>query len=186
LPINLIVIPYSHLLSIIPLLALLTWAAIEDVHSRKIRNWLTFSLMLTGLIQSFIPHGSVTPLGSMLGFFTGFALVTPMFMLSAVGGGDLKLLAAVGAWLGPWATFQVFCAEAVIGMIIVLAQATYQGRLRVLTRNSAMLAINLAHVNEVGLDHTASTGQSCRSVNRPLPYAVPVMLAVILVTLGWV
>jgi len=35
-------------------------------------------------------------------------------------------------------------------------------------------------VRDVGLDHTKATGQSCRSVDRPLPYAVPVLVAMII------
>jgi prepilin peptidase CpaA len=107
-----------------------------------------------------------------------------MFAIGAVGGGDVKLLAGIGAWLGPWAVFQVFCVEAVIGMVIVLAQAAAQGRTQTLLRNSAVLAVNLAHVNDVGLDHVKATGQSSRSVDRPLPYAVPVLIAV-LILLAW-
>jgi hypothetical protein len=64
-------------------------------------------------------------------------------------------------------------------MLIVLTQAALQGRLRILTRNSAMLAVNLLHVNEVGIEHMTLTGQSCKSVDRPLPFAVPVLAAVV-------
>ena len=39
-------------------------------------------------------------------------------------------------------------------------------------------------VNDVGLDHVKATGQSSRSIDRPLPYAVPVFLAV-LTLLAW-
>lgn len=174
-----------QLLPLIPLLAMLTWAAIEDLHSRRIRNWLTFSMILTGFVQSFIGPSSVTPGGALLGFLVGAFLPMVLFALGAVGGGDVKLLAGVGAWLGPMAAFEIFCAEAVIGMLIVLAQAAAQGRLRVLSRNSAVLAINLFHVSDVGLEHTTATGKSCRSVDRPLPYAVPVLLAVLALLAGW-
>jgi len=163
---------------------MLTWAAVEDFRSRRIRNWLTFSMIVTGFAQSFIGPSVVTPWQSLLGFLAGAALLTALFALGAVGGGDVKLLAGVGAWVGPMAAFEVFCAEAVIGMVIVIAQAAAQGRLRVLSRNSAVLAVNLIHVGDVGLEHTTATGQSCRSVDRPLPYAVPVLLAVIALLAG--
>jgi hypothetical protein len=42
-----------------------------------------------------------------------------------------------------------------------------------------MLAVHLIHVDQVGLEHTKLTGQSSRSVDRPLPFAVPVLIAVI-------
>ena len=95
----------------------------------------------------------------------------------------MKLLSGIGAWFGPQYALAVFCVEAVIGMVLVLMQATAQGRLRVLFRNSAVLAINLAHVNTLGVKHVSETGQSFRSIDRPLPYALPVMIATILVVL---
>jgi prepilin peptidase CpaA len=162
-----------------PLLGLLLWAAIEDLRIRKIRNWLTFSMILSGFLQTLVHGSQISPGQSALGFVVGFALPLVLFLMGAVGGGDVKLLAGVGAWVGAAAVLKVFCAEAVIGMVIVLVQAILQGRLRLLTRNSAMLVVNLVHVNEVGLEHTTLTGQSCRSVDRPLPFAVPVLAAVL-------
>ena len=70
--------------------------------------------------------------------------------------------------------------------IIVLFQALYQGRGRILMRNSAVLAVNMAHMGDVGLDHVRETGQSSRSIDRPLPYAVPVLVAMaILFARSW-
>jgi prepilin peptidase CpaA len=174
-----------RLLAFAPLMALLVWAAIEDLRTRRIRNWLTFSLIFTGILQSFIGHNGISPGTAGLGLLVGFALPLALFALGALGGGDVKLLAGVGAWLGPAPVFEVFCTVAVIGLVIVLAQATAQGRLRTLSRNSAVLAINLVHVGDVGLEHASATGKSCRSVDKPLPYAVPVLLAVTLLILGY-
>ena len=41
------------------------------------------------------------------------------------------------------------------------------------------LAVNLVHVRQVGVEHAKATGLACRSVDRPLPYAVPTGLAVV-------
>jgi prepilin peptidase CpaA len=167
-----------NLFSLFPLLFMLIWAAFEDLRCRRIRNWLTFSMILTGLCRPII-IGSPHSFGqASLGMFAGMALPLILFALGALGGGDVKLLAGVGAWLGPYPALEVFCLAAIFGMIIVLAQAIAHGRLRVLSRNSALLAMNLVHINEVGLEHATATGQASRSVDKPLPYAVPVLLAV--------
>ena len=165
------------LLMAAPALGLLVWAAAEDLRSRRIPNWLTFSLMLSGIAQSFAGGGTTTPAMSLRGFGVGLALPLVLFLLGALGGGDVKLIAGVGAWFGPAAVLGVFTVAAVVGAVIVLIQALLQGRTRVLMRNTAMVAINLAHVQDVGLEHTKATGQSCRSVDRPLPYAVVVLIA---------
>jgi prepilin peptidase CpaA len=169
----------ARLLPFVPLLAMLTWAAIEDLRTRRIRNWLTFSLVLSGIAQSLMGSGTVTIGSSLAGCAVGFGLPLVLFALGAIGGGDVKLLAGVGAWVGAGAVFEVFCAAAVVGMVIVLAQACAQGRLRVLSRNSAVLAMNLVHIGDVGVAHTTATGKSSRSVEKPLPYAVPVLIAVV-------
>jgi prepilin peptidase CpaA len=174
------------LLMAAPALGLLVWAAVSDLHSRRIPNWLTFTLVLSGFAQSIAFGALCSPLESLGGFAVAFALTFALFALGAVGGGDVKLLAGLGAWFGPIAAFQLFCVEAVVGMVIVLVQAAAQGRTRTLLRNSAVLAVNLAHVNDVGVAHVKATGQSSRSVERPLPYAVPVLIAMlILVAANW-
>jgi len=117
---------------------------------------------------------------SLAGFAVGFALPFTLFLLNAVGGGDVKLLAGLGAWFGPVAVFQIFVLEAILGAMLVIAQATATGRMKVLLRNSAVVAINLANVKEVGIDHVKSTGLSSRSIDRPIPYAVPVLAAVLI------
>jgi prepilin peptidase CpaA len=169
------------LIAAAPLFAALVWAAVQDLHSRRIPNVLTFGLILAGLAQSLISTGTVSPGQSLLGFAAGFVLTFPPFAIGAIRGGDVKLIVGIGAWLGPWPVFAIFIAETVIGMVIVLTQALAQGRLKLLLRNTTVVGMNIAHLRDFGLDHVATTGNECRSVNRPLPYAVPVLLATILI-----
>jgi prepilin peptidase CpaA len=168
----------------LPMLGLLTWAAAVDMRCRRIPNWITFSMMLAGFAQSFTWARTVGgPADSMLGFLTGFGLTFIMFGLNAMGGGDVKLLAAIGAWLGPVPTLLIFAAESIIGMLWVLAQAGWEGRLKRLLQNSTVIAMSLATAVEnggAGLDEAAETGKACSSPSR-LPYAVPVLFATILI-----
>lgn len=165
------------------LLGVLLLAAAWDWHSRRIPNWLTLGLGAIGLAVSWTGHGAVHPVASALGLLTGFGLTVLLFAIGALGGGDVKLMAAVGAWLGPAGTLAVFLAAAVVGMILVLAQCAAQGRLAMLVRNSALIAINLLHVRELGVAHVSQTGLRCRSAGKPLPYAIPVLLATVSVIL---
>lgn len=172
---------FELLLPYLPLAVLLIWAAVSDLRARIIRNWLTVSLMLGGLAQSFLAGGTVSPGSSALGLLAGFGLLLLPFVIGAIGGGDVKLLAGIGAWVGPTAVLQIFAVEAVIGMGIVLAQAAAAGRLAALFRNSVVLAMNMAHAERLGTDHLQKTAQHCRSIDRPLPYAVPTLVATVLV-----
>jgi prepilin peptidase CpaA len=168
-------------LRVAPLLTLLAIAAVTDLRSRRIPNWLTFLLMLSGILQSFFATRIAGTGMSVLGILIGAAIPFVLFFIGALGAGDVKLLAGIGAWMGPLPAVAVFLVEAVVGMVIVLAQATAQGRLQLLMKNSALVALNLFYVREVGVEHASATGRSARSINRPLPYAVPVLIAVLIV-----
>lgn len=169
------------LLMCVPMMALLTWAAVIDLRVRRIPNWITVSLMLSGFAQSFTWAHTVTPLQALLGFLTGFGLTLVFFCLRAMGGGDVKLLAGLGAWLGPSATLVMFANVAILGMVFVLVHAACTGRLTRLFQNSTVIAFSLAATADGGasLEQAADTGQALSSSSR-LPYAVPVLLATLL------
>ena len=170
----------------VPMLALLALAATVDMRSRRIPNWLTFTLVLSGLGVNFMGLGPASGSQALCGFAVGLALPLVLFLLGALGGGDVKLLAGIGSWMGPECVLKVFAIAAIVGAVIVLTQAIAQRRGKVLLRNSAVLAMNLAHVGDVGVDHVRETGRASRSVDRPLPYAVPVLIAMaILIGRSW-
>jgi prepilin peptidase CpaA len=162
------------------MLALLIFAAAQDLRTRRIRNWLTLCLVLTGIAHSLVAGNDITLGGSLLGTLAGFGLPLTLFVLGALGGGDVKLLAGVGAWMGASGVVEVFLAAAIVGLVIVLVQCAAKGRLKLLFRNSFILVLNLLHIGELGVEQVAATGKTCRSVDRPLPYAVPVFFAVLL------
>ncbi|MGA3065914.1 MAG: A24 family peptidase [Tepidisphaeraceae bacterium] len=164
-----------------PFLALLGVAAVTDILWRRIPNWLTVALMAAGLVRAAWLFGLQGLDHSALGLVVGGSLGFALFAMSALGGGDVKLLAAIGAWMGPKGVFLVFIVEAVVGLVIVLVQALAQGRVRTLFRNSALIAVNFAYASETGLGPVVESGRSMKSVSRPLPYAVPTLVATLLV-----
>ena len=54
------------------------------------------------------------------GILTGGGLLIILFVLGGMGGGDVKLLAALGAWLGPGAVLQIFIYGAAAGAMIAI------------------------------------------------------------------
>jgi prepilin peptidase CpaA len=69
----------------------------------------------------------------------GLALLVylPLYALRAAGGGDLKLMAAVGAFSGPAAWVTIFVINAVMGGAAAIALALAKGRLRQTLANTA-------------------------------------------------
>jgi prepilin peptidase CpaA len=167
------------------MLVLLVIAAVIDWRQRRIPNWLNAVLILSGLIQSIL-SGGLTGLGwSLAGLFAAAAIPFVLFAIGALGAGDVKLMAGIGAWMGPLPALWVFIVEKVVGLVLVFVQALAQRRLKMLLHNSRLVALNLLFIREVGLAHVSSTGRSVRSIDRPLPYAVPALIAVIYVLATW-
>lgn len=108
-------------------LAFVVTAAASDLRWRTIPRWLT----LTGILCGFAYHaafgGIITAL---VAAFLGFAAGLALFQLGAVGGGDVKLITALGAMLG--LTHWIFAMEVAIfaSALIALTQAAVRGSLR--------------------------------------------------------
>jgi prepilin peptidase CpaA len=169
------------ILSCAPLICTLALAAWIDARVRRIPNWLTFGLLLGGLGRGLVAFGGTGLEKALLGMVVGGSLPLVLYAISALGGGDVKLLAAVGAWVGAGPAILVFVVEALLGLIIVLVQAAAQKKTGALLRNSVLIAMNFAEIPELGLQNAVETGKSCKAVERPLPFAVPVFFATLIV-----
>ena len=82
-------------------LTIASLACVTDLRTRRIPNVLTFGAALAGLLYQFV-SGGIDGLGhAALGWLVGAVIFILPFALGGLGGGDVKLLAALGAWLGP-------------------------------------------------------------------------------------
>ena len=171
------------LLMCAPMFALLAWAAVTDCTSRRIPNWLSYTLILSGLFHGLTAATGVGFGASLLGMLVGFALTFVFFAVGAMGGGDVKLLTGVGAWLGPVGVLLVFVVEAVVGMVQAIVQAAMQKRLGAVLRNSAVLAGSIAagqgDAGVASLPDPVEGGS--RAMKQVLPYSVPVLIATVAV-----
>jgi prepilin peptidase CpaA len=166
------------LVSVTPLLILLGIAVALDVRTRRIPNWLTLTIVVTGLANAFVHGTPSSPSQSLLGLLVGFGILIVPYVLGAMGAGDVKMLAGVGAWLGPWATAQTYVVAAMAGLAIVLVQSIVTWRLTRLISNSTLIVANFANYAQVGRDAVVVSGRSMQSVDRPLPYAVSTIIGV--------
>ncbi len=84
------------------LLGASAWAVREDLLSHRIPNRLTGALLCVGLALQFAFGGWAAVGEATLGALVGLAILLPLYLLRATGAGDVKLLAASGALLGPY------------------------------------------------------------------------------------
>lgn len=119
-----------YLLIISILLLLLVVAAWQDFQRYQIANQLVFSGAALGiLLNSLLPAG----LGiseSLLGWGVGLLLLLPFYLLCVMAAGDVKLLAMVGAFLGPQAMVNVLLYVFLTGGVLAIAIGWHRGVLR--------------------------------------------------------
>lgn len=125
-------------------------AAISDLRSGHIPNWLTLGALLGGpVVQSILSHRAYPAMNvalflgtSLLGVIFSGIVPFLLWKKNALGGGDLKLLLAVGALLGPMLGLQVQLYAFLIALVIAPAQLAYHGRLLGTLRNAGAMALN--------------------------------------------
>jgi prepilin peptidase CpaA len=126
-------------------------AAAYDMRYRRIPNWLVLIGIIIGLLWNTLFSQGVASfdaagLGrSAAGLGLGFALYFPLYLLRARGAGDVKLLAACGAIVGPSNCFWLFLLTAIFGGIIALIYIALKGRLARTLFNTQWILSDLLH-----------------------------------------
>jgi leader peptidase (prepilin peptidase)/N-methyltransferase len=117
---------------------LFTWALIAltgiDTRTQLLPDQITLPLLWLGLLIALVPFFVDAPsaiLGAAIGYLSlwsvywGFKLLTGK---EGMGYGDFKLLAALGAWMGPWAILPIALLSSLIGAIVGGTLLAVQGR----------------------------------------------------------
>jgi len=119
--------------------ALVIVASVSDVRTRRIPNLLTLPAIAAGLVANTVV-GGFSGLGmSAAGILTAGLVVGGFCWFRAMGFGDLKLCAAVGAWIGPSALLFALLITAMAGGVMAIVYAVWKGKLGVLFDRSSNL-----------------------------------------------
>ncbi len=116
-------------------------AAVSDLRGRRIPNLVVAPLLAGGLAYQAVLRGWAGAGHALLGAVLGIAILFVPFAARMIGGGDVKLLGAIGAWLGPspmgWVTLWT---AALCGVLVVLLLARHRElRAQVATNMTAAL-----------------------------------------------
>ncbi len=110
------------------LILLVSVAAIFDLRYRRIPNWLNLSGLILGFglnVLLFHAHGL---LAATEGLLLATAVYLPLYFLRGMGAGDVKLMAAIGALVGPANWFVIFLATALVGGAAAAGFACFKKR----------------------------------------------------------
>lgn len=145
-------------------------ACVSDLRSRRIPNVLTLGAAAGACgyhVAAAGWPGWITALG---GWVVGLLMFLPIFALRGIGGGDVKLIAALGAWLGPVPAVWLGLFTAVVGGPMAVIVALTQGYLRTALRNVWGL---LTFWRIAGLQPHPALNLDSPGTPR-LPYALPI------------
>jgi prepilin peptidase CpaA len=115
--------------SLIAPLLIAAWISWTDLRTRKIPNYLTLGAALAGLLFNLAVFGLSGLTSGILGLLMGFGFLILPYIMGGMGAGDVKALAALGAWLGPWGTLGLFCYMAIAGGVMALGVLIWKGLL---------------------------------------------------------
>jgi len=105
-------------------------AAWVDVRAGRIPNWLTFPLASFGLLVHTVNNGWDGLVFSFSGLFLGMGFLMFFYIKGGMGAGDVKLLGAIGAIVGPLHVFYAFAFAAILGGLYSLAMMMMLGGMR--------------------------------------------------------
>lgn len=108
--------------------AFLLWASVSDIRTKRIPNALTLSALVLGLLLHTVMDGWTGASFSGWGIVSGFVPAVLLYALKAIGAGDVKLFAALGAWMGAAFTWQTFLYSILFGGIIAAVFMLYHYR----------------------------------------------------------
>jgi prepilin peptidase CpaA len=159
-----------------PTVIVLAIATCTDLRSRRIPNWLVFPFLLSGIVVSSWFYGWHGLGQSMLGIGLGALLFGVVAFMGGMGMGDVKLCAAIGAWVGVRQLVLALVLTGIVGGIMAVCWAIMGGFLGALFSGSGDLLFGLKKRGmrphpELVLENPAT---------RKLPYAPAIAIGTLL------
>lgn len=153
-------------------LAVVCVATVADLRSRRIPNWLVFPFFGAGVVANCVLSGWHGLGHSLEGAGLGLLLYGILFFLGGMGAGDVKLCAAIGAWIGPMQLIYALVFTGLAGGLMALAWAVWGGFLGELFQHTGDLAF--------GTKQDRGEAVLTNPKRRKMPYAPAIAIGTVI------
>jgi prepilin peptidase CpaA len=170
-------------------LALSTLIAWGDLLHYRISNRAVLLTLMLGLVWNASNSLWIGAAMGLLGVLVGFVLLVPFYAMGGVTAGDVKWLAALGAWYGSRGIVGVFLVSSILLGVFCLVSIAY--RYIGMVRQTPRAGLAMESRGTLGLGTSTSTiankariDDVYRSADRRsvlIPYAVPVAIGVLMI-----
>ena len=157
------------------LLALLCGAAVADLRGRRIPNLMVAAGLAAGVGLAFASGGAIGAWFALKGAAAGFAMLLPFYLLRAFGAGDVKLMAAVGSFVGAWGIVVVTLLAILAAGLFALVASVATGRFNEMLSNIKAMVFAFA----------SSDIRAATSLGRTTVYRVPFAIPALAGTIAW-
>ena len=161
---------------LVPGILLASWI---DYSQRRVPNWLNLALIVAGFAVQVFYSGAAGLTAGALGLLTGFGLLIVPWLMHGMGAGDVKLMAAIGVWLGPKLTFYSFALGAVIGGLAAVVMIVSTGRLQMACANMSLILAKCTNPQSIFSEF--GSAKSFGVTSQLLPYGVPLTAGTLIV-----
>lgn len=170
--------PYALKLALIGLTGI---SAITDLYSRRIPNMIVVAGFVAGVALNTWLGGWSGLLHSLSGFGLAALIYVPLFILRAMGGGDVKLMAAAGAIVGPSEWFTLFIYASLAGGVIALGMLLARNAMGAAFWNMMHILKELAHFRAPYRSQPGLDISSPQALTMPHGVAIGVGAALLLI-----
>ena len=163
------------------------YAAVVDCRQRRVPNRVTAAVALSGLAVASWFGGWAGAAGALAGLTVGFGVLVVPWAMGAMGAGDVKLMAAIGAWFGPSLTLLGLGASAICGGLLAAIVILGGRRWSIVWANLKTIAAKCCRLETAFGEYGSAASLAPQELL--LPYAVPLTAGSLLVLagkcLGW-
>jgi prepilin peptidase CpaA len=163
-----------------PTLIVVSMATVTDLRTRRVPNWLVFPFLMAGISVSGVLRGWQGIGQSFAGCGLGLLIYGILFWLGGMGAGDVKLCAAIGAWIGPGQLFMAIVLTGLAGGIMVLCWAIFGGFISELFHGARNVVLGLGNPTQ----GEESEYLLSNPLKRKMPYAPAIAIGTLISFFG--